>query len=109
MGQRFTLIACTLVTACCVSACSATRNADGSLTVEFAPDMAIIAYGLEDVAGQLADVLECCFDGTFGPMPLGSRIAWVTLPGDPKQTPWSRRSTATSTAFARMRQWQLLK
>jgi hypothetical protein len=46
-------------------ACEATRNRDGSFTIQFAPDMTITAYGLEDALGKMTDLLADCLLGTF--------------------------------------------
>lgn len=48
-----------------VWACQATRNRDGSMTLTFAPDMVITAWGLENALEQLNDLLRSCNDGTF--------------------------------------------
>ena len=48
-----------------VWACTATRNADGSWTAEFAPDMTITALGLEDALDGLVTLFTACLSGTF--------------------------------------------
>jgi hypothetical protein len=48
-----------------VWACQATRNRDGSITLTFAPDMVITAWGLEDALSKLTDLLKACNNGTF--------------------------------------------
>jgi hypothetical protein len=47
------------------AACVATRNPDGSYNVEFAPDMTITAWGLEDALKQLTALLDKCITGNF--------------------------------------------
>lgn len=47
------------------AACVATRNRDGSVTLDFAPDMTITAWGLEDALDDLTDLLAKCLLGTF--------------------------------------------
>ena len=46
-------------------ACAATRNSDGSWKFEFAPDMTINAWGLEDSLRKLSDLLTKCITGNF--------------------------------------------
>lgn len=46
-------------------ACSATRTADGTITITFSPDMTITARGLEDALDQLTDLLDECITGNF--------------------------------------------
>lgn len=46
-------------------ACTGTRHGDGSLTISFAPDMSIRAWGLEDALDDLNDLLADCMAGTF--------------------------------------------
>jgi len=46
-------------------ACTATRNSDGSLSIQFAPDMTITAWGLEDALEKLTDLLDRCITGNF--------------------------------------------
>lgn len=46
-------------------ACTATRNGDGSISIRFAPDMCITAFGLEDALGKLASLLDECITGNF--------------------------------------------
>ena len=53
------------IVAASVWACTATRQADGSVEFRFAPDMAITAFGLEDALGKLTDLLNDCMAGTF--------------------------------------------
>jgi hypothetical protein len=48
-----------------VWACAATRNSDGSWSFEFAPDMTITAWGLEDALDKLGDLLSDCLMGNF--------------------------------------------
>lgn len=45
--------------------CSVTRNADGSFSIAFAPDMVITASGLESALRQLEELLEACHTGGF--------------------------------------------
>lgn len=45
--------------------CSVTRNADGSWTASFAPDMIITANGLEEALRKLNELLEACLTGGF--------------------------------------------
>ncbi|MEQ1893116.1 MAG: hypothetical protein ABL998_11270 [Planctomycetota bacterium] len=47
------------------AACVATRNRDGSITLEFAPDMTITAMGLEDVLDKLTELLDKCITGNY--------------------------------------------
>jgi len=47
-------------------ACTATREADGGITIRFAPDMVIHAIGLEDALDGVEDLLRDCVAGTFG-------------------------------------------
>jgi hypothetical protein len=53
------------IAALSIWACAATREADGSWTFKFAPDMTINAFGLEDALGQLTDLLAKCITGNF--------------------------------------------
>jgi hypothetical protein len=46
-------------------ACQATRNSDGSISIQFAPDMTITAWGLEDALDDLTDLLDKCITGNF--------------------------------------------
>jgi hypothetical protein len=46
-------------------ACTATRHANGSVTLKFAPDMTVRAWGLEDALEGLTDLLAACMNGTF--------------------------------------------
>ena len=46
-------------------ACEATRHSDGSWSIQFAPDMTIHAFGLEDALGKLTDLLNKCITGNF--------------------------------------------
>lgn len=48
-----------------VWACTATRGADGTITLKFAPDMTITARGLEDTLAQLGKLLDKCITGSF--------------------------------------------
>ena len=48
-----------------VWACAATHNSDGSWSYEFAPDMSVRAWGLEDALDDLTDLLSSCVNGTF--------------------------------------------
>ena len=56
-----------VVAATCIWACTATREPDGSLTVEFAPDKAINTKGLEDALRKLNDLMEGCLSATPRP------------------------------------------
>ena len=47
------------------AACTATRNADGSITVFLTPDLTITAWGLEDALEKLTDLLDKCITGNF--------------------------------------------
>lgn len=47
------------------AACVATRNPDGSYELEFAPDMTITAWGLEDALEKLTELLDKCITGNF--------------------------------------------
>ena len=55
-----------LLAAVGIWSCAATSNRDGSITISFAPDMTITAWGLEDALIQLIDLKEDCLSGTFG-------------------------------------------
>jgi len=46
-------------------ACTATANGDGSITLQFSPDMTITAWGLEDALGKLVDLLDRCNTGNY--------------------------------------------
>ncbi len=48
-----------------VWACQATRNGR-QITITFAPDMVITAWGLEDALQRLTDLLDSCMNGTYG-------------------------------------------
>lgn len=48
-----------------VQSCRAARNTDGSVTITFAPDMTITAWGLEDALEQLQDLYGRCLSGTW--------------------------------------------
>jgi hypothetical protein len=48
-----------------VQSCRAARNNDGSITISFAPDMTITAWGLEDALKQLQDLYRQCLAGTW--------------------------------------------
>lgn len=48
-----------------LGACTATRNADGSMSLSFAPDMTITAWGLEDAREQVYDLWQSCLAGTY--------------------------------------------
>jgi hypothetical protein len=54
-----------VIAAAGIWACTATRQPDGSVTVEFAPDMVINARGLEGLLRGLEDLLASCVSGTF--------------------------------------------
>jgi|SoiMethySBSTD1v2_1073268.scaffolds.fasta_scaffold187138_2 hypothetical protein len=58
----FALVAAASIT---VPACKMTKNADGSYTAEFAPDMVITAWGLESALNQLIDLYRNCLAGTW--------------------------------------------
>ena len=49
-----------------IESCSMTRTGDGGITLTFAPDMTITAYGLEDALHQIDDLYEKCLSGTWG-------------------------------------------
>jgi hypothetical protein len=51
------LLASGAIVAACVWACTATRNPDGSVTVEVTPTTTITARGLEDALKQLNGLL----------------------------------------------------
>ena len=63
--QRIGMAVTGVLAAVSIWACSATRGADGSITIKFAPDMVIRARGLEDALRQCTDLLRDCLDGTF--------------------------------------------
>jgi hypothetical protein len=63
--QRVGMAAATVLGAVSLWACTATREADGSVTLRFAPDMVVTAVGLENLATKLQDLLRDCLDGTF--------------------------------------------
>jgi hypothetical protein len=65
MRRKAGLFLASVVAASGLWACAATRNPDGSLHIEFAPDMTITAWGLESALGQLVDLLSDCLSGTF--------------------------------------------
>jgi len=46
-------------------ACVATRNADGSYTVQITPELSIRAWGLEDALEKLLELLGNCQAGTY--------------------------------------------
>jgi hypothetical protein len=48
-----------------VESCKATRQPDGSIDLEIAPDMVIHALGLEDALHQLTDLYRACLQGQF--------------------------------------------
>ena len=48
-----------------VESCIVTRNGDGTIRIEFAPDMVITAWGLEDALRQMADLYRQCLAGTW--------------------------------------------
>ena len=63
--QRIGMAVASVVAVVSFWACEATRQSDGSLTIRFAPDMAITAWGLEDALGKLIDLQAACSNGTF--------------------------------------------
>ncbi|HEX6884695.1 MAG TPA: hypothetical protein VF530_15075 [Planctomycetota bacterium] len=64
--QRIGLAAAGVLAAVSLWGCQATRNSDGSITVTFAPDMVIHAFGLEGAIRGINDLLRDCLAGTFG-------------------------------------------
>ena len=58
----FALVAAASIT---VPACMVTKNADGSYSAQFAPDMVITAWGLESALHQLLDLYRDCLAGTW--------------------------------------------
>jgi hypothetical protein len=63
--QRIGMGVAGILAAMSIWACAATRNADGSFTLKFAPDMTITAWGLEDGLSKINDLLRDCIAGTF--------------------------------------------
>jgi len=53
------------IVAASVWACTATRHPDGSVEVEFSPDMTIKTKGLEDALRKLNDLLASCLSGAY--------------------------------------------
>jgi hypothetical protein len=54
-----------IVAAGSLYSCTATKGSDGSITISFAPDMVITAWGLEDALSKLTTLFGACFWGTF--------------------------------------------
>lgn len=48
-----------------VWACTATRGADGTITVAVTPELTITARGLEGALKGLTDLLDKCITGTY--------------------------------------------
>jgi hypothetical protein len=65
LKNKWGLSVAALLAAASVWACTATRNGDGSITITFAPDMVIRAFGLEDALEKLIDLKRQCLAGTF--------------------------------------------
>jgi hypothetical protein len=65
MRRKAGLFLASVVAAAGLWGCAVTRNPDGSLHIEFAPDMTITAWGLESALDQLIDLLAHCVGGTF--------------------------------------------
>jgi hypothetical protein len=65
MMRRFGLIVGGVLVAVSVWACEATRQSDGTISIKFAPDMTITAFGLEDALSKLVDLLAACNSGEF--------------------------------------------
>ncbi len=63
--QSLALSVGTILAVACVWACTATRSRDGSMTISFAPDMAITAWGLEDALSKLTDLFDRCITGNY--------------------------------------------
>lgn len=63
--QRIGMAVTGVLAAVSIWACSATRQADGTIRIEFAPDMVIHARGLEDALRQTGNLLRDCLAGTF--------------------------------------------
>lgn len=63
--RQLGLMLCGALAAAGIWSCEATKNADGSWSYKFAPDMTITAWGLEDALGKLTDLLDKCITGNF--------------------------------------------
>ena len=72
--QRIGMAVTSVLAAVSLWACVATREADGSIRIEFAPDMVINAFGLEDAMDGCEELLRDCLAGTFSrPCTAGER------------------------------------
>jgi hypothetical protein len=65
MKKRMGALLAGAVIASTVWACAATRNSDGSISISFAPDMAVTAWGLEDALHKLTKLLDKCITGNY--------------------------------------------
>ena len=63
--RSLAFLAAAVLAVATVESCRATRNTDGSITINFAPDMTITAWGLEDALEQLEDLYRQCLAGTW--------------------------------------------
>ena len=65
MARSLAILALVVFGTATIQSCRGTRNPDGSITLEFAPDMTVTAYGLEDALSKLIDLLGQCTAGTW--------------------------------------------
>jgi len=64
-GRALALVGVAILSVATVESCKVTRNADQSYTIEFAPDMTITAWGLEDALRKLSNLFVDCITGVF--------------------------------------------
>ena len=65
MRRRLGLWGAAALVALSTWACVMTRHSDGTVSLEFAPDMTITAFGLEDAFSKLTELLDKCIAGNY--------------------------------------------